>query len=693
MRFNASQSRAGLWVGLAIGLISIVIAVGTFLLRDQDLEALQEEEQKKLTPDSEIDATQPVVDEGYRFRFELPGEGWKLASQQALVNINPDALAGVIRIAENRENWAVVLVDEVPDCDIVKWAERTPADLGLIEPEVGPVETIDFAGHTAARFTAKGMFNGRLTGLLGVIYARGDYVFSVLAYDMPHTGDMSFNRSAIAAFHPLPGDITPRPPNQTPDDGGVGWRVKDGTLESSAYGLRVKPTAKCRVDGGFDAHANADYTELLLLCRDPQLWVKVAPYHGAGADETRFTAWLRDTVVEGFTPLEPDATLKVAGRSVTMKRALDVTGDEMLAGSVRLDGDLYLSIIVGYVPTLRTRVDAELAGVLSGLSQLNDGEADAIAAALGHVVVPAQIGEGFAYRAGAWIDFDNGIAWKRPTSHSWRVRAGDAATMTAGAALWIREPAIDVTAYVYVDAEFSGAATQFFERERGALPPYYEWAVEWGDGVQVWLARGDGGEFLAVEQWVATTYVDGVGYTLFIDYPIGNKKRGRKATRALLEGFRINTGGPLQPIERLPGAYRDYRLGFEVPLPIGGDALKEVNELDSTQLVFTGSGGKEVVGIASVSMGDGDPETMHGIVVQTMVGKLSTKATGVPKKSPSSIAGQDAERIRYEMGRDTVFDLHHFVRENILYAVLLSGTPSVADSNAQRVRLLPALHF
>ena len=74
----------------------------------------------ELTEGSEEDASRTLRDEDYRFALEHPGEGWKLAGPETMLELDIDALAGAFRSDSRGEVRMTVAVSGlgVENCSV-----------------------------------------------------------------------------------------------------------------------------------------------------------------------------------------------------------------------------------------------------------------------------------------------------------------------------------------------------------------------------------------------------------------------------------------------------------------------------------------------------------------------------------------------------------------------------------------------
>lgn len=113
---------------------------------------------KKVTVDSTNDATQPMIDEDYRFKLDWPGTGWKLMTEQEIRKLSPDAVAGAIHPTDRI--YGAIIVESAGNSELSQLA-RAIADNRPVEgAEFTDFEEIQLAGKPAIRFGMEGRAEG-----------------------------------------------------------------------------------------------------------------------------------------------------------------------------------------------------------------------------------------------------------------------------------------------------------------------------------------------------------------------------------------------------------------------------------------------------------------------------------------------------------------------------------------------------
>ncbi len=639
----------------------------------------------ELTEGADEDASDSLRDEDYRFEIVHPGDGWKVAGPETMLELDIDALGGAFFIAHDGEVRMWVGVAEWPGDDLRARAEQLPSAVGLLDIAEQKLVDERFHDFPAVRVSATGKLNGMHAALRGVCFQRGDHVFTVVSLSVTLEAEVRLPlETGIDAFRPLAGELTPRPPLPTPDRRGAGWRIREQVLESSS-GLRVTAPPGCAIDGGSVAHANTGFDEAIIACRNPDRHVYVTPYLVPNATESVLRELL-ESVRDGLTLDEERITAKVAGEAVELRRYRSEGDLESLMGLAHLGGDLYAIVRVDYGLPLRARVGPTLDATLANLGALEGGVLTRVQTELREAEPITRTVTGMAYRDGVVLDFEHGIRWPLPTDAMWRVRIGrHAAATRADARILLHEPTIDLVASISVVPEQAEPA--FHDMHREGDPGAAVTGFSWGEAKPK-ITRHATPTGVAQERLVATEVRGGTGYLVTIEWPVGYKERGETFARALLSELRLST--PPKPSERDSVGYLDRRFGFALKLPPDATLTLETQGDDRAEVLHTVGSTGDVLGASAFALDEGKIDVLVDKTIKDITTALNRKTGAIGKRSKTNLAGIAAERITFELGPKKTYEVIYFVRNHVLYVVAVGASPQAAKEYLAQFRLVPA---
>ena len=299
--------RAPIAVALAFGLAF----TGGCKKKDPDADGT------KLTADSTYDATKPIEHEGYRFRLESPGTGWKLTQTEDTRRLVPDAVAGAVN-TDGR--FGAVIVERVPGLELegaVEWLD------GMLEGatfESTDPTTVD--GLPAMRSVYVMSIEGLEFRYLRVVFLREGFLYQLMSWGTKSNVSVSDLEPFVRAFSLTEGTVEgvedDRPPVEQAD--GINWRIRDGRFEGVVSGLSIERPEGWRFLVGEElANSNAE-AELGLTHRETSAYLLLISERFEGEDPSGLIAIVNNNLREGFGEPTEAGTERISGHDVPFRR-------------------------------------------------------------------------------------------------------------------------------------------------------------------------------------------------------------------------------------------------------------------------------------------------------------------------------------------------------------------------------------
>jgi hypothetical protein len=687
---KGKRNRTGLIVAVAlVTVLSMVgaLAAGVYFIkkRADEIVKQREEEAKRLTSDNARDATEPVEDEVYRLRLEVPGEGWKTLGADDAHILNEDAIAGAVYgDTEGNGAWLMLFCEHRPNPDLDTFVRRLPNYVNLVaeagsEPKITPTRV---GAHPAVRIDTRGLILGRPGLMAGVAFARGAQVCSAVAWA---TGEDAARHIdlALGAVKPLDGDIGERPPRPSSNAHGAGWRVEGGVLESAA-GVRVRPNEWCRAGPG------SQRTEVVLQCKRPAHVVSLMLWQQPKADAD-WVAYAGEDAVSGYKPTGETRKVKRGADEVALHVGKDVDGDDILGGAFLLADGVIAQVVVSYAPSLSSEVLGAVGQSLAMIEPIAEAERGAVARDMAKNSTAVGMSDASVYRGGVFRDFERGLTWTRPSDGTWRVRVGDdAAAHSAGSFLWVWEPSMDLelawTAVASPPSSFhEQVVAEIRERdEREATLP--QQAITWGD-ISATVTLLPGGDELRHDLFVATAVTSrGVGIRAEAHHPATFGEAGRAAARRALEQLSASPPSKTKMQETSDDLFRERRLGFEIWLPSGLRSVRSDAMMNGGFHMWSG-GRDRLVGVVTLAFGEGTHELLREVALQSSVGAAAQRATGPLERSDTTLAGVPGKRILIPMNGNDL-EVRMIERDDVMYLFLVALDDLERKRAMERFQLL-----
>jgi hypothetical protein len=635
-----------------------------------------EQDRKRISLDSTHDASAAVVDEGYRFRLDNPGPGWKTLGEADARKINPDALA----MATNNGNFIAVFVEHIPGADLDGFVDLLLSSY-YVTAKAELREPTRFADSPGIRLKYSEAGDGIAHEARVVI--RGDYVYRVEAWRTAASkGPTNFD-PAFAAFSLLDGDVVPRESavTQVLDAHGTGWLLNRGTFRSNISGLEIAGDDSLRMLVGGELHEYAPAAEVGFTGARSSFFAVIEPQ-----------PWDVRSLAESRRGRSEDLAERYADSLEVGALELIVLGQPVPLDA-RTQGPLRYYSGAFDLGGMRMQVDAwwpqgldqgnrpRLLELAARIQQMDEGMRAATAAALAELPIAEQsVGPGWAIRNGSYRDFERGIVWTAPrsTDAAWVFLTGaDAATWDPDATVTLLDRRSG-RIVVLVHVPNAGSASEAAWREQIA---------ELWPGVSVarrepFALAGHAGEFVYGE----VSYDDGPGPVYLVSLQVGDhglallqeaptEATARVLREELLAGFVIHDRLP--ELEQRGLRWYDHRMGISLEVPSSWTATDRTPEPIapySRVTTWTEAGREKLVllEIHAQQIGQ-DLDWAEGFVEQLARDTVGIHTKDVAKRRAITIAGIPGRELSWSEPPMSV----HMVRNGGTFCMLIaSGTKS-----------------
>lgn len=544
-----------------------VVACGDKALQEQQIA----ENARKVTADSTHDATESIVDEGYRFRLDWPGEGWKLLGPEDAARLVPDAVAG----ATAEGVHFVVIVERLPGATVDQVADLLLENPDATDLEVESRTSITFVDHDARRIVSSAHVAGIAARYVSTLFIREGYCYQLIGWGVQGKFAAAQIEPVLQAFSLIPGEVIGRDGAPAIDRDGPGWRIAGGVFESAVSGLRVAPADGWKVRVGAELEALSDDAEVALENAVSGAYVAISPERISPVDAAAFVAKARSSAAAEIEAA-PAGTWKtdVFGRPTTFTR-FSVPPLEMTVGAVTT-GEYGFSVLAWYPAESGDAVRPALVGALAGITVLEPEARVALRDRLSAVPdTTSHVGLSHALRNGTFREFAAGLIWRRPAGF-WRLRGGDQATTDAVVeSLAFENVETGVTGHVAIVEREDDNALRWHEERvemRGGAPGRHR-EVAIGSATALVSDVIVGVDGLDASVRVATVIHGAYGIEIVTVAYASRIASVREDVEAALGGLELVK--ELPEISVVDGEHRDQRFGFAVRVPQGWPPTEE----------------------------------------------------------------------------------------------------------------------
>jgi hypothetical protein len=647
-----------------LALLLLATPAGCKRSAEQENREEQAANAKKVTADSTDDATEPIVDEDYRFRLAPPGEGWKLLRERDASSINPDAIAGAIN--SSGPTYGIVIVERLPGTTLDQ-AKALAWNNELADLEVVSEIDLDFQGVAAKRREFTGTIEGQPFRFLSTIFFRQDHLYQLMSWEsgQKQAGELLRFHDA---FELLDGEIRERSSAHAPivEANGVGWRIREGRYESALSELRARPSEGWRYIVGTELEQLGSDSEIVLLHEVRNVYVALV-VERVSKDRREALAQTARQSFETARTAPPTEIFKreVAGQSVEFRRY-----DESPLGYVQgvyVGDEAITQLVIWYPLSLATEAMAPIDELFAGIEELPvDERVQLREALLRGAGSQAQFSKDRAYRAGVFLDYEHRLRWSKPPG-LWQVNSfARAAEHSAEAVLTAAE--LDLGVYLALEAfpSEAGASETLTILIEGDEVLSRE--VKVIDGVTVDVAKTIDRTTTPPTSYEIAAARRGELLIVNTTWSTDDTPAHRQAMAAAVNGLEYDINPERTRID--DRVYHDDQHGFSFTIP-AGLGLPEITNLGLAQIAVWTQGKQELVamfinGVASTD----DEEWITSYFEQVLRDRLSAQApVGKPTRSDSKLGDHGARHLTWKQDRGSV-SADIVVRGSVVYCFI-----------------------
>jgi hypothetical protein len=593
----------------------------------------------KVTAESEYDATEPVVDDNYRFRLVAPRPGWKLLHTVDIRQLVPDGVAGLM--GPDGE-FGGVIVEKAPGITLAQGVEliKKATPQAIIESE----QDLEFEGLPARRLRSSVVLEGSNYSYQHMIFVREGYLYQIIGWGLATQVEFAELDPIFTAFSLTEGKIQgpadDRPPITHAD--GVGWQIRAGQYQSVISGLAVEPSEGWRFLVGRELEQTNLEAELALMNQEHGAYIAVVSERYGGPDPGGLVGLLRTNYLQNLGPAEVETTRSVAGHAVDFSRHRSHSL-EFLVGIFAAEGAL-VQLMAWYPEASRESAITAVESLLENVTKLSEAQRQALAEQLAaRKGVIRKVGATSAFLSDEFRDFAHMITWTMPRG-IYDVHIGDELLDKPNVVLGFESP----LEAVYADLEV-------FEGEGESTSVHHEQVVgsfvdrrdeqETRDGKAILktFGRSDlGGADLSFA--VLSVAHQGHAVVMSAWAPVNTVPPA--TLEAMLDGLHLPSSLPETSIR--DGRFRDHRFGVSVEAPSSWNR-RDVQPHGQGRLVEWTQGSRELSLLMMSSSTISDDEAwVASFMEQSMRDMLARKKRlGKPEPSTGVIDGRPSRRLVY----------------------------------------------
>ena len=421
---------------------------------------------RRVTAESDYDATQPIVHEGFRFRLGSPGEGWKLMRKQDIRRMVPDAVAG----ATSRDGiFGGVIVERLPGIDLDKAEELVSANLPNAVQQ--STEDIEISGVAARKTIFTAAMEGVEFRYTRVLLIREGYLYQLLAWGQKAKTSATALQPFIDAFSltegEIRGEVDDRPPVEHAD--GVIWQIREGRFASVVSGLQLPAVDSWRFLVGQELMQTNAEAELALANDTVGGYVAVISERYDSSDPSGMVDAIRADLTQNLGSGTEVGSRTIAGKEVPFMRYQTEMALEFEVGVMTGDGAI-TQVMTWYPQALRNAALPAFEQVVGQMTLASAAERKALhEQLLAREGVVWKVGAKSAFLGKTFRDFEHQVTWTLPRG-LYEVRVGDEAKADgADIVLALQGPLLAVYAHVEVVEGGASRTGELHEAVAGTL--------------------------------------------------------------------------------------------------------------------------------------------------------------------------------------------------------------------------------
>lgn len=632
-------------------------------------------------------STESLIDEDYRFRLAWPGDGCKLVGERDVVQLLPDAIAG---IHCSQPVSGAVLVEYSPRTELDYLVPLVVSTIALEDRVVEKEERLVFQGKPARRVTLTGRVRDAPLRYVVIVFVHQDHAYKLVGWGPQSVlpADGKAVQPFFDAFMLLDGEVTGRDEMFAPGDAsGPGWELRQGVFRSAPARLRIVSPKGWRVAVGRDLQSMNGDAEVGLIARNPERYITVIAEPAPRMDEEDFLRMTRDELSADLDSSTATSTevLMVAGEKRPFIRLRSTNPPREFLHTAFYRSGLAYQIEAWYAGIDNSAAVSRVAAGLAAIELLDDQEADQLRGALeAEPDRQHEVGEGFSLRRGLYRNFADKWTWRKPAGF-WRIQVGQSAReRNPDASLFAHEPAKDLSVMVISEpTEMDTASYTAAVRDDMALrldsTPTEPNERALGEVHALIFDIDRAMRSGPVRHRVVTAVHQGTGLQILVWGAATRMQTQAKDVDAVIDGFRFVPD--LQAVNQHARTYRDWRMGYSFDPGSNGWHRQDetVASIASIAAHVSWRKGSSAMQVLALSIPDPqrDRAWSFDFLEQRVREALGTRTRGEPTRADVIVAGEPGRRLTWKRLFSRV-DVYLARRDQTVYAILGVGLDSDA---------------
>ena len=642
----------------------------------------REEVARRVTPDSTDDATQPIVDEDYKFQIEWPGEGWKLLREHEAKKILPDAVAVAVF---GGGHFAAVIVEQATGATTTDMLDLVTHGLNGEQITVVSREPLTYLSKEAEQVVIEVTRGDIRFRHVIVGFVHQDYFFQLIAWGVANKTKVEDFAPFFDKFSLLPGTIEPRTTSsaQPQDLQGLGWVLEGGYFRSAVTNVAVRPREGWRVVVGSELEEMSDEADVGLVRSDPEAYIMLLTEPVSPGASDAFLQDRRRELAETVDTMPEETPIAATFAGADLQLWRHDTGMVHLLHGVQIREGVGIQVLAWHLAGLRERALPQIHEGLASFDFLTPAQGASLRAQLSAAPDPQNsVGIGWAIRGGIYRDFNHRLQWTAPEGF-WRMRGGEGARdVVDGGVLSVEGLDHGIHAAIVVGDASEGGLEDWRTHVESSwsIEVLERTTVEEDDGRPMGRTRGRATLGGTPYDFVLGYGVrDGVGIAMTAWGPSSLTKADPDAIARVLE--------PLQILDDLPettsdGRFEDHRLGFALTPPAGFILHDETPEQLAPvgRLVFWKKGKSQIGVTALCVLGEGqDEDWFQSFIEQTVLQEfVGSVRSGSTTRGETELAGRPGRQFTWKSLRERVESVFISERRTVYSVTLINIDPELA---------------
>lgn len=527
-----------------------------------------------------------LIDNDYAFKLVKPSSDWRLLTEEGIVKITPDAVAGIFNM--RTKIFLAVIPELASDVQPKEFSRLIQENMPLDNKVLVSEEAVSLGGYPGYRLFTTGLVNQIPFSYVITVYKRGAFAFQTISWKM--SSDLQKDEIALKGAQTAFRFSAGREPRARQQVGkanfnGIGWRVKDERYENVINGMRINLPDGWRFTGLEELkQMNSDASVGLVNGETGNFCIFIIERLGHIGIEKYKSIILDDFSANNAFESYDQKRLTAKGQAFTLHYFSKVSMGENVSFDYLITffqkGDFVFQVLNWWMPSNRIKSAEELPELFSSISWLTDNEMPVLRDELIALTdVDRSVVGDECYRNSQYRNFDFNLSVKFPKGF-WSHAIGFAAReQDEDAALIMGNLENDLNLILSLNREELSEGLDYHTsvlNEYG-VPEDAETIIIPVNGLFVRSTRFHVTHQDLPFEYNLATVSNGNDHVQILFYRIAaNGQNTQNLEMAVLKG--IEMGKHLPGISNIQknGNYVDHRLGYSVSLPDKNYQVKDI---------------------------------------------------------------------------------------------------------------------